>query len=680
MMDGPIDIREIEPVRDDEAGTLNVGDPALLVDIFNTVPGRAVFLDTNFRYRLVNREFLDFVGKVAEQVIGLTVADVLGEAVFASYALVVDRVLGGEAIRWEGWADYPGFGRRYIQEAITPYRHNGDGPVLGVMAIARDLTDLKQRELDLAEQLRLRNEGDALHKAVVSTALDCIIIVDADGRVVDFNPAAERLFGYTAEQAMGREISQLIIPEKYRKAHLDGMARYMVSGVPSAIGKRLELEALTAQGKLIPVEIALADVSINEMRYFTAHIRDLSQQKQAAAEISRQRDAIYQKEKLAALGSLLSGVAHELNNPLSIVIGQAMMLREKVSGAVNGEFPAEDIANRAMKIETAANRCARIVKTFLAMARQRKAERTEVSIAEVITDATELLAYGLKSSGVALVFDIAKNIPGTSADADLLHQVIVNLIVNARQALEEMSQQDRSIVISAHWIAGDDTIEIRVRDNGPGIKPSIRGRIFDPFFTTKTQDHGTGIGLAVSRGLIEAHGGTLTLADDQPERGAEFLIRLPVQPIGETDSGLVKAVSSRGSETETHGTILIVDDEPELGALIADMVGDLGYQAEVVLSGNAASQFLKEATSPVDAILCDIRMPDGDGPSLYEWLSANRPELVSRIGFVTGDTLGPSAGRFLARTGCPVIEKPFTPDDINTVIESLTAPHESALK
>jgi two-component system NtrC family sensor kinase len=669
-MSGSIDINEIETSKAVGNGVSAIDLP-LLTTFFDSVPGRAVFVDFGLVYRLANQEFLDFVGRSEDQVIGRTVAEILGESVVASYAPMTERLFAGEPIRWEGWADYGALGRRYVQESITPYQENGRGPVLGAIAIARDLTELKEHVQELAEQAKRQIERDALHKAVVDTSLDCIIIVDGEGRVVDFNPASEKLFGYGRQEAIGREISTLIIPEKYRSAHHQGMARYLSTGLSRVIGKRVELEALGKDGQLVPVELSLADVSVGDQRFFTAHIRDLTASKAAQFEIERQRDALYQKEKLAALGSLLSGVAHELNNPLSIVLGQAMMLRDKVNREAGGLPIGHDLADRALQIENAANRCARIVRTFLAMARQRKAERTNVSIAKVLGDAVELLSYSLKTSDVALDTDIAPGLPETFADADLIHQVLVNLIVNARQALEEKVGSNRRITLRATHDSASDSLVITIRDNGPGIPANIRSRIFDPFFTTKPQDHGTGIGLAVSRGLIEAHNGTLELSQPQPATGAEFVIRLPVTE-RETDA-LAAAESQPAPAAEApQATVLIVDDEPDLAHLIADIAGSQGYKTLIARSGRAAEKLLATFEEEIGAILCDIRMPDGDGPALYDWLSANRPALARRIGFVTGDTLGPSAGRFLAKTGCPVIEKPFTPDDITTVLKALT--------
>jgi len=668
-MKPPLDLMEIEPSRTIGPG-FEGADLALLTAMFNSVPGRAVLVGTDLVYRMANQEVLDFLGLGEDAVIGKTVADVLGTEVHQSYQAIVPRLLDGEPIRWEGWADYGQHGRRYVQEALTPFRATPQGPVLGCIAIARDLTEARVAEQELADQVRREAENDALHSAIVATSLDCIIIVDGDGYVVDFNPASEKLFGYTRTDAIGREIGSLIIPEKYRAAHHAGMARYLSSGISTVIGKRVELEAVTKAGAMVPVELSIADVSVGERRFFTAHIRDLTSAKAAQFEIEWQRDALYQKEKLAALGSLLSGVAHELNNPLSIVMGQAMMLREKISREADTMPQARDCAERALRIETAANRCARIVKTFLAMARQRKAERDYVSVGKVIADAVELLSYSLRTSDVTLDIEVAEGLPETFADADLLHQVLVNLVVNARQALEEKARDGRRIVLSA--IHEPNTIVIRVRDNGAGIPAAIRNRIFDPFFTTKPLDHGTGIGLAVSRGLIETHNGTLELSQPQPQAGAEFVIRLPVTDREGTAASAMIAGKAAASTRQSQFQILVVDDEPELAELIADIAIAQGYRPVIANSGHAAARMLSEPEARIGAILCDIRMPDGDGPELYDWLSAHRPELIDRIGFITGDTLGPSAGRFLAQTGCPVIEKPFTPEDIATVLQGLT--------
>ena len=191
----------------------------------------------------------------------------------------------------------------------------------------------------------------AVYTAVVQSALDAVIVVDEAGLVVTLNNAAIAMFGYSGEEAVGCDIAALIVPHHLRSAHAAGMARYLATGEGRVLGRPIEMEGMHRDGNLIPVELAIQEVRTQSGRFFTANIRDLSQKQLAAAEIDRHREALNQTEKLAAFGSLLAGVAHELNNPLSIVLGQATMLREEVEGASQGS-----VAYRAERIEKAAER------------------------------------------------------------------------------------------------------------------------------------------------------------------------------------------------------------------------------------------------------------------------------------------------------------------------------------
>jgi signal transduction histidine kinase len=222
------------------------------------------------------------------------------------------------------------------------------------------------------------------------------------------------------------------------------------------------------------------------------HVAALRQARAAAAELQRQREALLQAEKMAAFGSLLAGVAHELNNPLSIVLAGALMLQEDLEAA------APDLARGAERVRVAAERCTRIVRSFLAMARQQEARRRPVAPASLIDGALELLAYGLRSGGIEVAREVPADLPPLFGDADQLHQVLANLITNARQALEHRPEP-RRLRVAAEAVG--DAVEISVADNGPGIPAEVRERVFDPFFTTKPVGAGTGIGLAVSRGI-----------------------------------------------------------------------------------------------------------------------------------------------------------------------------------
>jgi two-component system NtrC family sensor kinase len=250
-----------------------------------------------------------------------------------------------------------------------------------------------------------------------------------------------------------------------------------------------------------------------------------------------------------------------------------------------------------------------------------------------------------------------------AADNDQLHQVLVNLLINAQQALQECGHE-RRISVSTLYNPDKERVCIKVADNGPGIPPEIARRIFEPFFTTKPQGAGTGIGLSFSHGVIEAHGGNLLL--ENGEEGATFLIELPVNAAPEP-----AAVAPVTKTAARVGRAMVVDDEPELADSLARFLEREGYGCTVVNSGRQAIELAK--AEEFDIILSDLRMPDVDGPTLLKWLLANRPQMASRLGYVTGDTLGPAAVRFLGDAGRPFIEKPFSRQSIRDLLAELAS-------
>ena len=629
--------------------------------LLDTIPTRVAFIDRARRHRFVNQEYASFAGLPAEQIIGRTVAELLGEATFARVRAQGERALAGEVARWEGWIEYPGSGERFVQRVYVPYVAP-KGTVDGYFVFVRDLTDLKRSERELARQLQALRTSEASNSAVVAAALDCVIVVDEAGAVVEFNPAAERTFGYSRQDVLGRLIGELIVPPHLRARHSTGMQRYLTTGEAHVLGRRMELEGMRSDGSTLPVELSITEVRLPERRLFTASLRDLTEAKAAQAEIERQRQALHQNEKLAALGSLLAGVAHELNNPLSIVLGSAQMLADDVA-----EGAVDRLTHRATRIQEAAERCARVVRTFLAMARQRQTERRWVGLAPLAASLVDLLGYGLRTGGVEVTIDLPPDLPPVWADADQLHQVLLNLLVNAQQSLAARPPPRRVTITASHDAAAHE-VALVVADNGPGVSPDIRHRIFEPFFTTKPVGMGTGIGLSVSRGLVEAHGGRLELGETPAAGGGCFVLRLPLDGPGVPPLDPAPPASAVGARAMSRRA-LIVDDEPEVAGLLAELLGRLGFVCDLAADGGMAQELA--AARDYDAVLCDLRMPGIDGEGFFRWLAVHRPALLPRLAFVTGDTLGSAARRFLESCRRPVLEKPFRPRDVQRLIETL---------
>jgi two-component system NtrC family sensor kinase len=523
-----------------------------------------------------------------------------------------------------------------------------------------------------AHQYRLlqRERGSEARKsAILDHALEAMVSTDAFGRIVEFNPAAEAMFGRRLDEVRGADVADIVIPLRYRARHHAGLQRLRDGQAPAMLGRRLDMVALRRDGSEFAVEMVLWRSEIDGEAHYTASLVDVSERQQARLEIERQRESLRQSEKLSAMGSLLAGVAHELNNPLAIVMGRAGLLEDKLQdGPLQGD---------AQRIREAAERCGRIVRTFLNMARARPPRRAPVALNDIVRAAADMLAYTLRSHGIALELLLDPALPPLMGDADQLGQVLLNLLVNAQHALAvgTSNAEPRRISVSTGVEARrpggrEPRVWLRVQDNGPGVPPEVRDRLFDPFFTTKAEGLGTGLGLSVSRSLLREHGGDLIL--EASERGASFRLSLPIS--GVPDPGTDEASATDATDEPAPLRLLVVDDEPELAALMRETLEGAGYEVAIAESGAVALALLLEAR--FDAIVSDLRMPEVDGAELWRAVQALHPALAQRTLFVTGDILSPAAAEFLRGSGCPALEKPFQPQDLLAAVRRLALVQE----
>ncbi len=521
---------------------------------------------------------------------------------------------------------------------------------LGHMASAFNTMLGKVSERDAA----LRDEKERF-RALIEHAPDVIIVMAADGVVRYVSPATKTVLGVSPDALLGHSLLAEAHPEDQAQLSVELQA---VVGHPGEVVERTEFRLRHADGTWRWMEATGTNqIGNSAVNGIVINARDISDTKEAEAEIARQRENLHQREKLAAMGSLLAGVAHELNNPLSIVVGRATMLQEEAAD--------EGTRSIADKIRAAAERCARIVKTFLSMARQRKPEQSAVEINTVLDDCVEMLGYGLRTAGVTVEKHLATNLPPISANADQLHQVFLNLIVNAQQAMESQSGPRRLRIASDRQ---GEHVRVLIADNGPGIVPAIRTRIFDPYFTTKPPGGGTGVGLAVSLGIVESHSGSLTV-DCPPEGGALFQVLLPIhvpdQKTPHAEESVAELTGAKGPR------LLIVDDEAEVGALLADILRREASRIDIAASGQEALQLLGKRE--YEAILTDLRMPEMDGPELYRQIEQRWPQRARQVIFITGDALSPTVQTFLAGTGQPYLEKPFAPAEVRSIVQEIVA-------
>lgn len=382
--------------------------------------------------------------------------------------------------------------------------------------------------------------------------------------------------------------------------------------------------------------------------------RDVGERRALDDQSRALQDELRQSEKLAALGHTISGVAHELNNPLATILSWA----ERLSA-----LPGDERTRRGLGvILSESERAARIVRQLLTVARKRQSTRGMVDVTRIARESLALRAHEQRLHNIQVIDALAAGLPAVFADGHQLKQVLLNLIINAEQAMR--SAHGRGVLVLRSWHApSEGVVLVEVSDDGPGVPPEVEGRIFDPFFTTKEVGQGTGLGLSVAYALMREHGGRLRVAAS-PGGGATFVMELPVAAGAHAaDVGPGTGTSAPQAPQPLTGTrVLVVEDEPELATAVAETLIDEGCVVDRASDG--AEGLSRIAESSYDAVICDLKMPRIDGMQFYRAMAAAMPALARRVIFVTGDVVGTDAERFLDETACRWLSKPFRLTDV----------------
>jgi PAS domain S-box-containing protein len=519
-----------------------------------------------------------------------------------------------------------------LELGFAPIRLDGQP---GIITFTRDITERRAAIDALARsEQRLRS--------LIEHAPDAVWINDGR-RLVFANETAARMLKYPSVEALlATDVAEIVAPED-QPAMRERMGQMIRTG--GALPPR-EYRSRRSDGVYIVCEVQAMPIEWEGRPGLLGFARDVTSRKEMEARLA-------QSERLAALGTLLAGIAHEMNNPLAYTllgIEQAMAQLGRLQG------PGDEIAKLREALEGAlhgATRVSAVVNQIRASSRPEVEERGPVDVRSVL-EAALRVTHNEIHHRARLVTDLAELPPGiVTGNAQRLEQVFLNLLVNAVQALPD-GRPDNEIRVVLRAPSANE-VSIEVTDNGPGIPNEVRSRIFDPFFTTKPVGLGLGLGLSICHGIVTSHGGTITV-DSAPGRGSTFRIVLPAKPLAPPVPARAESTAATAAPAPRR-RVLVIDDEPALAAMIRRVLSkdcdvDLAIDAREGLEHLAGPR-------PYDVVLCDLMMPDMTGMDLYAEVSRRHPGVERRFIFMTGGAFTPRATEFLAQVSNRRLEKPF---------------------
>jgi two-component system NtrC family sensor kinase len=503
--------------------------------------------------------------------------------------------------------------------------------------------------LENARLFQVVARGQREWESTFDAMQDCVSLHDTSGKIIRANRALARRLNTTPREIIGKYCSEVYNPPELSFSpcrHTD----ILQSERPV-----VEEVELSAMGGTFQVSVSPWYDNRENRLLGSIHVaKDISNEKLL-------RQQLIQSEKLSAIGELISGIAHELNNPLTGVMGysQLLQLRKDLD---------ERVRESLLKINNLAMRCQKIVQNLLSFARKQKPERTMSSVNDILERTIELRNYELAVNNIEIVRELDRNLPKTIADSHQLQQVFLNVITNAEYAMLQAHGRGR-LVIRSRPDHQNNRIVVEIADDGPGIPEAQIPKIFDPFFTTKEVGKGTGLGLSLSYGIIKEHGGNI-YAVSRPGEGATFFIELPIISRLLEDVAVYPELLPQALQFDNlvrNKRILIVDDERYILDFFIEIFKMFPMQVDTAGDGRVAMEML--ANNEYDLIITDFKMPQMNGRELFQWIQEKRPQLARRIIFITGDTVSADTQSFFENNSNLYLAKPFKIEEVKEVIQ-----------
>jgi len=524
-------------------------------------------------------------------------------------------------------------------ERTTPYPVSSLawGLVIAFIVIVLGFRYLRTTHIrPIAEQTALESISDAL------------IAVDKKNRVFYMNPAGERLTGLSLTNAYQQPIRKLLPP--WRQLILDFFQE------PSSLVKEISVEN---KGKYYWYEISLSPIkdAVGHLMGRVMLIHDITDRVKSEDERRDIERKAHLASRLSTVGQMAAGICHEINNPLTTIIGYSDLLTNK-------NLP-ENMKKEMGYIREAGRRVADIVRQLLVFARNMRPTRAMVDINYIVNGTLKLREYQLRVANINVLTELAPDLPYTFADPGQIQQVFLNIVLNAETEMKSAHGQGTLLVKTERV---DDTVKISFKDDGPGISEENLTSIFDPFFTTRKIGEGTGLGLSVCHGIITEHKGRIYAKSTQ-NKGATFIVELPVLYEPAPEEIPSEAPQEIQQTVINPGSILIVDDDILLLKFLEEFLITKGHHVVAVTNAHDARKAFMD--KKYDLILMDILMPEESGIELYKKFQRMDKSVDSRLLIMTGDILGKATTTFLHRAGLPYIEKPFDTDALTTKIDEI---------
>jgi PAS domain S-box-containing protein len=594
-------------------------------------------------------------GWTAEEMIGQSIRRVVPESENDREAQTMAAALRGERADWHQVHRVRKDGTTItVALTMTPLM-NAAGEITGVSTVTRDLTEQQRTEKRFL--------------GLLDAAPDAMVCVETDGRIALVNAAAERLFGYRREELVGLRVEALV-PDEARLRHPQHRQRYVAEPRPRPMGDAgMELAGRRRNGSTFPAEISLSAIETDEGTLITAAVRDVSDRLAAQAERERLRTQVererlerqlHQSQRLESLGQLAGGVAHDFNNLLGVISGYSAFVADEARSHPGGDG-WQGVRDDIEQVQHAAERAARLTHQLLAFARREVVQPRVLNLNEIVASMLRLLQRTL-GEHIDIVTHLSPGLDAVLADPGQAEQVIVNLALNARDAMPgggrltletSNTDVDEAYAASRSNLPPGRYVALRVSDNGTGMTADVIDRAFEPFFTTKPKGEGTGLGLATIYGIVVQAGGNVRIYSE-PGLGTTVTVLLPVTGEPSGPAGLAPDEAACGGSER----VLVVEDEPAMREVTRRILAGNGYRVTAAASGTEAIAAVTASPEPLDVLVTDVVMPGMQGREVAERITALQPGIA--VLFMSGYTEGLLSDQGVLDPGINLIEKPFT--------------------